>query len=71
MDCAKEPLNGAVFLSRMKTRVFYKAFVCGVRIDSHHHAAPFFHDSLAPVILILQGDGRFVKKNIKNLVIRP
>ena len=46
MDCAKEPLNGAVFLSRMKTRVFYKAFVCGVRIDSHHHAAlfssPFF-----------------------------
>ena len=38
-----EPLNGAVFLSRMKTRVFYKAFVSTVLgKDSHRHAAPFF-----------------------------
>lgn len=42
MDCAMEPLNGAVFLSRMITEVFCKAFVCGVRTDSHRHAAPFF-----------------------------
>ena len=43
MDCAMEPLNGAVFLSRMKTEVFCKAFVSTVLgRDSHRHAAPFF-----------------------------
>lgn len=38
-----EPLNGAVFLSRMKPRVLYKAFVSTVLgKDSHRHVAPFF-----------------------------
>lgn len=54
-----EPLNGAVFLSRMKTKVFDKAFVCGVRTDSHRHAALFS----SPFFLLLAGgkDGEMKK----------
>jgi len=47
MDCAMEPLNGAVFLSRMKLKVFIRLFGSTVLgKDSHRHAAPF----LIPVL---------------------